>query len=143
MHYKKLLKAHKAFYSGEYRAQNYDEYMHHKDWQSWKSPVLPDIEVTKLWDFILSWDYHFKGNKGKFKLIYQEVYPIIQGLEQERIENIDFANDEVKTNIQEIFDKVARCPLEDRYESTDASKILHTILPNYLLCGMTEFGKEY
>ena len=35
--------------------------------------------------------------------------------------------------IESVFDKVARCTLEYRYESTDASKILHTIVPEFFV----------
>ena len=35
--------------------------------------------------------------------------------------------------MRDVFDKVGNCTLIDRYESTDASKILHTILPNFFV----------
>jgi len=130
MHYKKLLKAHELFYSGEYRAEEYDKYVTQKDWQTWKGPILSDNEITKLWDFILKWDFHFKGDEGKFKQIYQEIYPVIQALEGKRIEDANFDDEKLKEAICEVFDKVVRCPREHRHEYTDASKILHTILPN-------------
>ena len=129
MHYKKLLEAHKAFYSGENRARYYDEYMRHKDWQSWGAYVS-DIEIIKLFGFILSWEAYFQGDLASFKQIYQEIYPIIQRLESERIENADFGAQELKGNICQAFDKVEKCTGSSRRETTAASKILHTILPN-------------
>lgn len=132
MHYKQLLRAHEAYYTYEPRAFNYDKYMKNKDWQSWINRV-PSDEVRKLFDFIRSWDFHFQGDAGKSRQIYQEVYTMIQKLQQGRIEDVDFRDEEVKRNIHRVFDKVARCPIENRYESTDASKILHTIIPNLLV----------
>ena len=129
MDYKKLLKAHQLYYDkGGEGVRYYDEYMKHKDWRSWENPQLPPIEIMKLFGFVLSWDAHFEGVPEKFKQIYQEIYPAIQNLGQERIENINLGEEAIRKNIWEVFDKVARC--SRKFESTDASKILHTILPN-------------
>jgi len=132
MHYKKLLEAHKAFYllPGAY---DYDNYMKSKDWKSWMNPILPIVEVIKLFDFVRKWDYHFKGDPEVFKKIYEEIYPILKELEHEKIEDADLTDEELKTKIRDVFDKVANCTLIGRYESTDASKILATVNPNFFV----------
>lgn len=131
MHYKKLIEAHKLFYGGfEHRAPFYDNYMENKNWEEWLSPSISITEIKKLFRFIRSWDRFFQGDEDKFKKIYEEIYPIIRELEHEKIEDLDLTDDRLKRKIRDVFDKVAKCPLIDRYESTDASKILHTILPN-------------
>ena len=132
LNYKKLIDAHKLFYEGEYRAFNYDGYMKLKDWEIWMNPDLPSDEIRKLFNFIKSWDRFFRGDVKTFQEIYREVYPTIQELKDERIEDTNFT-EELKIKVRDVFDKVANCPLINRYESTDASKILHTILPNFFV----------
>ena len=133
LHYKKLLEAHIAFYSGERRARNYDRYMLSKNWEKWKNSIVPLEEIEKLFHFIRSWDRFFQGDPEVFQKIYEETYHIIDSLKHERVEDADFTNEELKAKIKSVFDKVANCTLIDRYESTDASKILHTLLPNFFV----------
>ena len=131
LHYKRLLEAHRAYYLEENRALNYDEYMKCKDWKSWRNSVSI-CEAMKLFGFILGWQPKFEGDPWKFREIYGEIYPIIEELEHRNID-VDFT-DEEKRKIQGIFDKVANCTRKGyRYESTAASKILHTILPNLFI----------
>ena len=132
MDYKKLTEAHKLFYEGEYRAFNYDGYMGCKDCKSWMDPDLPSGEVRKLFNFIKSWDRFFRGDLETFREINRAVYSTLQELKNERIEDTNFT-EELKIKVRDVFDKVANCTLIDRYESTDASKILHTILPNFFV----------
>lgn len=134
MHYKKLIKAHRLFYGGyEHRAPFYDDYMKRKNWKEWLSPSVSIAEIEKLFSFIRSWDRFFRGDEEKFRGIWEEIYSVIRELEHEKIEDVDLTNDELKRKIRDVFDKVADCTLMDRYESTDASKILHTILPNFFV----------
>lgn len=132
MDYKKLIEGHKLFYEGEYRAFNYDGYMKCKGWTCWISPDLPIDEIRKLFNFIKSWDRFFQGDVERFKEIYAEVFSTLQKLKDERIEDTSFTEG-LKIEVRGVFDKVANCTLIDRYESTDASKILHTILPHFLI----------
>ena len=132
MDYKELIKAHKLFYEGEYRAFNYDGYMKCKDCESWMNPNLPMDEIRKLFNFIKSWDRFFKGDIEVFMGIYKEIFPIIQELKKERIEDANFV-EQLKVKVRDAFDKVANCTSIGRYESTDASKILHTILPDFFV----------
>lgn len=133
MHYMELIEAHKEYYKKEGRAFNYDEYMKCKDWKSWTNSV-PICEAMKLFGFILGWEPKFEGDPWKFKEVYEKIYPTIKELEQRKIEDINLADEELKRKIQDVFDKVADCTRKgDRYESTAASKILHTILPNLFI----------
>ena len=86
LHYKKLLEAHKAFYRGEHRARNYDRYMlQQKNWEKWKSPIVPIDEIEKLFRFIRSWDRFFQGDPEVFQKIYKEIYPILDSLKREKV----------------------------------------------------------
>jgi len=134
VHYKKLVEAHKLFYGGwEYRAPYYDEYMESKNWNDWKSGSISTTEIEKLFSFIRRWDFHFQGDPEVFKKIYEWIYPQIKKLENEGIENVNLADKELRARIKDVFDRVADCPGTGRYESTDSSKILHTILPSFFV----------
>jgi len=132
LEYKKLIEGHKLFYESEYRAFNHDGYMKCKDWTCWTNPDLPIDEIRKLFNFIKSWDRFFQGDVELFRGIYAEVSSTLQELKNERIEDTSFTG-ELKIRVRDVFDKVGNCTLIDRYESTDASKILHTILPNFFV----------
>lgn len=134
MHYTKLIKAHQAFYEGEYRARNYDKYIRgQKNRTEWQSPIVPIYEIEKLFKFIRSWDRFFRGEPIVFQKIYGEIYPILESMKSENIVHADFSNNEFQSKIGHIFNKVANCTSIGRYESTDASKIIHTILPSFFV----------
>jgi len=142
LHYTKLIQAHRAFYEGEYGAKNYDRYMREqKNWRNWQNPIVPIDEVEKLFRFIRSWDRFFRGDAVMFQGIYEEIYPILAFMKNENIVNADFRSDELKIKIESIFNKVANCTKIERYESTDASKIIHTILPNFFVMWDDEIKK--
>jgi hypothetical protein len=130
--YKKLIESDKLFYEIEHRAFNYDGYMSHKDWASWSNPDVPLDEVRLLFSFIKGWDRFFQGDADQFKEIYTEVFPAIDKVRKEKIEDIILTN-EITVEIRRTFDKIANCTGFDRYESTDASKILHTLVPNFFI----------
>ena len=132
MHYTQLIEANHLFYEGEYRAFNYDGYLCRKDWTCWFKPNLPVSEIKKLFNFIKSWDRFFRGDIELFQKTYPKILSIIEKLKDERIEDTKFT-DEMKRYVRDVFDLVANCALDNRYESTDASKILHTILPNFFV----------
>jgi len=133
MHYLKLIKAHHFFYDLEPRAHFYDDYMHEKNEEKWKSGNAPLIEVEKLFRFVREWEYHFQGNPTVFKRIYDGNYQVIKSLSKETIEDIDLANSVLRMKIRYIFDRIADCAGIRRYESTDTSTILHTILPKLFI----------
>jgi len=130
MHCDCLIVAHKAFYDCEPRARLYDSYLRGKKWEDWEKPDLCFEEIEKLFDFIKSWDYHFQGDLTVFKGIYSEIFPFVWKMRTEKFEDLDLRDNELKKGIQRVFDKVANCCVIDRYESTDASKMLHTMLPD-------------
>jgi hypothetical protein len=134
LNYGKLIEAHRAFYIGENRAKNYDKYMtEQKDWKAWLTPSISVTEAEKLFHFVRSWDRFFRGDSGIFQRIYQEIYPLIRDLGNERIESVNLNDAELKPRISDAFDRVADCTAIQRYESTDASKVLHTILPDFFV----------
>ncbi len=132
MHYRDLFVTHKAFWALESRAKHYDIYMKEvKDWTKWPESV--DLfEIEKLLRFIPKWDMHFRmKNSMKVFSVYQEILPVlikVKGLKLESV-NLDTA---LREDIGNIFDKLAPSS-EEAYESTDCSKILHTILPHLIV----------
>jgi hypothetical protein len=119
-----------AFCYAEPRALYYDHYMKTKNWEKWADSV-PLEEVKKLFNFIVRWDYHFQGDSQKFVEIYEKVSPIIQSLKNARLEDLDLDNDQVSDGIEQVFDSICDCSW--KYESTDTSKILHTIVPDLFM----------
>jgi hypothetical protein len=132
MHYTQLIEVHHLFYEEEFRAFNYDGYLACKDWKCWFEPNLPEFEIKKLFNFIKSWDRFFRGDLERFQTTYPKILSILEKLKDERIEETKFT-DQLKKDVRDVFDMVANCALDNRYESTDASKILHTILPNFFV----------
>ena len=127
MHYRDLLLAHKAYHIIEKRAIYYDSYMQCRNLREWEtSPSY--CEIFKLFGFILSWDPHFQGIPAKFKKAYKEILPILKDLSRIRLETADFNDKNLLRRIAFVFDKIASCSL--KYESTDASKILHVLHPH-------------
>jgi hypothetical protein len=116
-----------AFYYAEPRALYYDHYMKTKNWEKWTDSVPLD-EAKKLFDFVVRWDYHFQGDPQKFVEIYGKVSPIIQSLKDARLEDLNFDDDQVSDGIEQVFDSVRDCSW--KHESTDTSKIIHTIVPD-------------
>ncbi len=129
MKYPDLLLAHGAFYKHEPRAKFYDEYLRKKNDQDWLSPNLPDEEIEKLFQFIKRWDFHFRGDEGKFKENYSQIHNRILELNDESFYTIDLSLQKNVSNITKVFNCMASCNYEGRHESTDASKIIHAINP--------------
>lgn len=132
MHYQELIKAHRLFYEEEHRAFNYDGYLACKDWDSWLKPDLSEFEIRKLFNFVKSWDRFYRGNIDLFQKRYPKILQIIEKLTDERLETTEF-NDDIKKYVRDVFDLVANCTWDNRYESTDTSKILHTIIPDFFV----------
>jgi len=133
MRYENLLLAHGAFYKYENRAKFYDEYLRKKNDLKWLFPDLPDEEIDKLFEFIKRWDFHFRGNKNKFKEIYREIHPNLMELKDESFYMIDLSLQKNVSNIKTAFNSMANCNYEGRHESTDASKIIHTMNPQLFI----------
>lgn len=128
-HYTDLLKAHKFFHDVENRWNFYDAYMDSRDPTAWfKSPDVPLREGILLFGWVHSWDPNFQGNLLRFLEIYRDIFEIVKSFEHKMLIDIDFSSD-VKNSLCVIFDRVANCCKTRRYESTDASKMLHAIVP--------------
>lgn len=133
MHYAKLIKAHKLFYDVEPRAHFYDEYMRKRNENEWHKGDVPLREIERLFKFVKEWEYHFQGDPAVFKRIYDGNYPTIKSLSTETIADADLYNPALRMKIRYIFDRIADCSGTRRYESTDTSTILHTILPKLFI----------
>lgn len=128
MNYEDLLVEHERFYSGENRAYYYDEYMKYKDPGDWGNTASV-IGVIKLFGFVLSWDPYFEGDVATFRHAYQRVYPRLLGFQGITITSVDLTDRNLRADLREIFDDIAHCTRGRRFESTGASKMLHTIVP--------------
>jgi hypothetical protein len=141
-YYTDLLKAHKIFTNKEGDWKFYDVYMKKKDSKVWlRSGDLPIKEGMFLFGFVLSWDSNFQGDLAKFLETYKDIFPILKKFEDTTIIKVDL-NEQVKNDISMIFDKIADCPRKKRFESTDASKILHTIIPELFVMWDDKIRKE-
>lgn len=133
LHYSDLINAHKIFCRVESRWKFYDSYMQNKDFNVWfESADIPIKEGLLLFGFIQSWDPNFQGDFAKFLLIYKKIFQPLKKLNPLSLTEINL-NNEINESISSIFTQIANCPRKKRFESTDASKILHTILPNFFV----------
>ncbi len=80
---------------------------------SWSNPDVPLNEVRLLFSFIKGWDRFFQGDADHFKEIYTEVFPAIDKVRKEKIEEI-ILTDEMTVEIRRTFDKIANCTGFDR-----------------------------
>ena len=137
MNYKELIKGARSFKNVPL-ARFYDEYMEEKNYQEWEERrSLSDSVVRKLFEFINSWDRHFEQERDKiaeFRNAYKNIYALLRELERETIYNIAFEEKVGKSTLIThsqaiflIFEEIAHC--FKRYESTDTSKIIHTLNP--------------
>ncbi|MDG6223020.1 MAG: hypothetical protein QCH99_07165 [Candidatus Bathyarchaeota archaeon] len=101
-----------------------------KSWAHWPDSVSI-TEMQKLLRFVPTWDPKYKGkNAESLADIFYEILPTVKELYADKLENVKFDSVYLQ-KIRHVFDKVAR--YKTSYESTDASKILHMILPNLLV----------
>jgi hypothetical protein len=127
--YEALLKAHQEFVRKEERWLYYDVYLRRRNAAAWmRSGDVPPDEVVLLFWFVRSWDQNFQGDLRRFCRIYQEVFTSLELLRNESLLTIDL-NGDVKRTMAGIFNRVAGCSRRGRFESTDASKILHVLIP--------------
>lgn len=129
-HYTDLIKAHKLFIELEGRFRFYDAYIKATEPRVWlKSPDVPLKEGLLLFGWVHSWDPNFQGDLGRFYQIHEDIYGLLKGFEGKTILNVDL-DDYVKNSLCSIFDRVANCCRKPRFESTDASKMLHALIPD-------------
>lgn len=141
-HYTDLLRAHNFFYDVESRWKFYDAYMDSRDPAAWlKSPVVPLKEGLLLFGWVHSWDPNFQGALSRFLQIYEDMFDMVKAFEYKVLGGIDFTTD-VKNCLCIVFDRTANCCRIRRYESTDASKILHAIVPKFFVMWDDEIRKN-
>ncbi len=129
-HYTDLVKAHKFFIEEESRFKFYEAYMKAREPRAWlKSPAPALKEGLLLFGWVHSWDPNFQGDLVRFYQIHNDIFNLLKGFEDKTITNIDF-NDNVKNSLCVVFDRVAMCCRTKRFESTDASKLLHALIPD-------------
>jgi hypothetical protein len=131
MHYRDLEITHKAYYEIEAMGKLYDIYMRQKDVKKWTETVSIS-EAKKLLKFVRSWNPFFVGKPETFQRLYSEIAPHIQLLKNESLDKVNLDNEQVKNSIIHMFDKTAK-NMNEKHQSTDASKILHTILPKLIV----------
>ncbi len=128
LHYQDIFIGHKGFWRIERKATYYETYMRQqKNWKNWPDDVSIN-EIHRLLQFIPKWNPKYEGkyDQGLFE-VFLEIRPTVKELYFEKLENAQFDSNYLH-KIKGIFDKVAR--YKKSYESTDASKILHFIIPN-------------
>lgn len=102
-----------------------------KNWKKWPESV-DGVEIEKLLRFIPKWDMHFRmKDPSKVYRVFQEILPVLIKTKDLRLENVNL-DTPLREDIGNIFDKLAPCS-EKAYESTDCSKILHTVLPHLVV----------
>jgi len=129
LHYTDLLKADRLFHHLEKRYHFYDAYMAAKDPAAWfRSAQVPLKEGLFLFGWVHTWDRNFEGDLARILKIYGDIFPDMKSLENESLIDIDFSTRNTK-RVSLVFDSMASCCKSRRYESTDASKMLHVIIP--------------
>lgn len=142
MNCRRLIRASQLFLAEEGRGRLYDYYMSEKDWSVWKdSPLLPNHEIMLLFWFILSWDRNFRGDIDLFRDAYHKVYPIVQRLRGLNLVHVDL-RDQILGDLSQVFGAIAKCTPGNRRESTDASKIIHTMLPDLAVMWDTKIRRN-
>jgi len=134
--------------------------MQDKNWTALEPGEVPNGEVERLFLFLKKWGTQFLpvGTQAiaGFQQSYRKVYYLLNEIEGERIETIDFGKQVLgglshTQVIAEIFDSIAYCFGNNKRESVAASKILHTVNPNLFVmwnsdiyfCGYGLLGGGY
>lgn len=130
MNYQDIFLAHYAFYKYENRAKYYDIFLNTKKEELWNTSNPPDTEISKLFKFIRRWDFHFRGEEQLFKEAYADVYEEINHLKDKTFSEIDLLERNNHICIQNIINAFSTCNNAGRYESTDATKMAHALMPD-------------
>jgi hypothetical protein len=116
-----------------------------RDISLWESPErLTEDEAVRLIHFVNQLATRSSFDAGKLRRAYVEVFPVLQDLKRMKLYDLRPSqplgqHGTVLEQIKTVFETVANCSEvnslgQQRYESTGASKILHTWLPD--LCVM-------
>ena len=130
LRYQDLFLAHYAFYKYEKKAKYYDIFQNSKKEELWNTPDPQDTEISKLLKFIRRWDHHFRGEELLFKEAYASVFDEINHLKDKTFHEMDILERNNHICIQNIINAFSTCNNAGRYESTDATKMAHALMPN-------------
>lgn len=129
-HYMDLVKAHIILMNEEGRFRFYGAYMESREPNAWvKSPEVPLEEALLLFGWVHSWDPNFEGELMRFLQIYVDIFPLMKSVKNDTIVKVNLTKD-VKNSLSVVFNRVASCCRTRRFESTDASKLLHGMIPD-------------
>jgi hypothetical protein len=138
MHWRALLKGSELYRCSGRWDRFYWEYMASRDISQWELPErLTEHEARRLILFLNQWATHSRCDPEKLRRAYVEVFPVLQDLKRMKLYDLRPSrplgqHGTVSAHIKTVFETIANC--SERYESTGASKILHTWLPD--LCVM-------
>lgn len=143
MNWHELIKGSQLYHLKEKRDHFYDDYMKRKDWDKWDNPDLADSEIILLFNFLNQWSTHYPSGPDQvraFHSAYESIFPTIQALGNDRLEDSDLNENKLRY-IENVFAKIAFCG--SREEVTGASKILHTIIPDFFVMWDSSIGSGY
>lgn len=143
MNWHELIKGSELYHLKEKRDHFYDDYMKKKDWDEWDNPDLPDSEIILLFTFLNQWSTRYPSGLDQvqaFQSAYKSSFPTIRVLKSDRLEDSDL-NENKLSQIEDVFARIAFCGSRD--EATGASKILHTIIPNFFVMWDINIGSGY
>ena len=138
MHWRGLLKGSELYRCSGSWDRFYWEYMASRDISQWERPQrLTEHEVRQLIHFVNQWATRSRFDPEKLRRAYVEVFPVLGALKGINLYDLRPCQPmgqpgTVLEQMKTVFETVANC--SERYESTGASKILHTWLPD--LCVM-------
>jgi hypothetical protein len=142
MHWRSLLQGSELYRSSSRSNKDWDrfywEYVASRDISLWESPErLTEHEAGRLIHFVNQWATRSSFDAGRVRRAYVEVFPVLRDLKRMKLYDLRppqplGQHGTVLEQIKTVFETVANC--SERYESTGASKILHTWLPD--LCVM-------
>ena len=147
MMYEDIRSACSEYHSGS-RAydEEYNSYMLDKDWPKWNQGTLDLAEAGKLIAFLNLWDTPMPVRLIDLLPQLQFVAKVTQLLCRRTILDVKFDDVAVEQLtvsqlIQSCFNKLANC--KRAYNSTAASKILHTINPGLFVMWDRKIRKKY
>jgi hypothetical protein len=110
----------------------YVSYMQDKRQELWDSCTVDELEAGRLIRFLNQWSTHYQTRPAELATAINSVLPILNRLAEQDLLHVDFGqvfvgSEPASYTIEMAFDVIAGCGR--RYESTGASKILHTLNP--------------
>lgn len=133
LHYTDLIKAHRYLMNQEGRFRFYQTYMESRTPDVWfRSVQIPLKDALLLFGWVHSWDPNFEGELLIFLQIHKRMFPVIKHMDTATLVTTNLT-DKLKTSIGNAFNEFASCCRTSRFESTDASKLLHGMHPDFFV----------